>query len=146
MLTQHIRFTKAVCLLAVAALLAATLAALAPPPVAHAATTLGAALDVNGDLVINSGTLAQPQTEGYWKLDDGSGTTATDSSGNGYDGTLTNTPTWSTDTPSTHFSNPHSLSFDRADADYVNTPSTANIQYPISPPPGSTSTASRRCP
>ena len=33
---------------------------------------------------------------GYWKLDDASGTTATDSSGNGNNGTLTNGPTWST--------------------------------------------------
>ena len=31
---------------------------------------------------------------GHWKLDDGSGTTAVDSSGNGFDGTLTNGPTW----------------------------------------------------
>ena len=33
---------------------------------------------------------------GYWKLDDASGTTATDSSGNGNNGTLTNGPTWGT--------------------------------------------------
>lgn len=33
---------------------------------------------------------------GYWKLDDGSGTTATDSSTNGNNGTLTNGPTWTT--------------------------------------------------
>jgi hypothetical protein len=30
----------------------------------------------------------------WWKLDDGSGATATDSSGNGYDLALTGTPTW----------------------------------------------------
>ncbi len=35
----------------------------------------------------------------YWKLDDGTGTNAVDSSGNGYDGTLTGGPTWNTDTP-----------------------------------------------
>jgi hypothetical protein len=33
---------------------------------------------------------------GYWKLDDASGTSATDSSGNGNTGTLTNGPTWTT--------------------------------------------------
>jgi uncharacterized protein (TIGR02145 family) len=33
---------------------------------------------------------------GYWKLDDASGTNATDSSGNGNTGTLTNGPTWTT--------------------------------------------------
>lgn len=33
---------------------------------------------------------------GYWGLDDGSGTSATDSSTNGNTGTLTNSPTWTT--------------------------------------------------
>lgn len=32
----------------------------------------------------------------WWRLDDGTGTTAVDSSGNGYSLTLTNTPTWIT--------------------------------------------------
>ena len=36
---------------------------------------------------------------GYWKFNEGSGTTAADSSGTGNTGTLNNTPTWSTDTP-----------------------------------------------
>src|SRR3990170_7060226 len=31
---------------------------------------------------------------GYWAFDEGSGTTAGDSSGNGNNGTLTNGPTW----------------------------------------------------
>src|SRR5262245_59398789 len=30
-----------------------------------------------------------------WKMDDGSGTTATDNSGNGYNGTFSGSPTWS---------------------------------------------------
>jgi len=30
----------------------------------------------------------------HWKFDDGSGTTAQDSSGNGYDGTLFGEPKW----------------------------------------------------
>ena len=97
------------------------------PQTSVATTTLGAALDVNGDLVLNSGTLAQPQVEGYWKLDDGSGATAVDSSANGYDGTLINSPTWSSDTPSTHFNNTNSLSFDRADSDYVAIPDTTEV-------------------
>jgi len=33
---------------------------------------------------------------GYWKLDEGSGTSAADSSGSGYVGTLTNGPVWTT--------------------------------------------------
>jgi hypothetical protein len=33
---------------------------------------------------------------GYWKLDENTGTSATDASGNGSTGTLTNGPTWST--------------------------------------------------
>ncbi len=40
--------------------------------------------DVDGNNVINNGLA------GYWKFDDGSGTVAKDSSGNGNDGTLTN--------------------------------------------------------
>ena len=38
-------------------------------------------------------------TVGHWKLDEGSGTTAIDSSGNGNNGTLTNGPTYSGDIP-----------------------------------------------
>ncbi|HEY0713191.1 MAG TPA: LamG domain-containing protein, partial [Polyangia bacterium] len=38
---------------------------------------------------------------GYWKLDDGRGGTAADSSGNGYDGALSNGAGWTTNTPGT---------------------------------------------
>lgn len=48
------------------------------------ATTL-----TNSDAVDNS-------LVGHWRLDEGSGTTALDSSGNGNTGTLTNSPTWTT--------------------------------------------------
>lgn len=34
---------------------------------------------------------------GYWPLDDGTGNTAADASGNGFDGTLINGPTWAAD-------------------------------------------------
>jgi len=53
----------------------------------------------------------------HWPLDDGAGTTATEVV-SGYDGTLTNGPTWTADTPPTPFANPFALSFDNAD-DFV---------------------------
>jgi hypothetical protein len=37
---------------------------------------------------------ADPNCVGYWKLDEGTGTSAADSSTSGNDGTLTNSPTW----------------------------------------------------
>ena len=37
-----------------------------------------------------------PSPVGWWKMDDGTGTTAVDSSGNGYDGTLMGGATWGT--------------------------------------------------
>ncbi len=56
---------------------------------------------------------------GYWKFDDGSGTSATDSSGHGNTGTLTNGPTWSASpTNDISFTNPYALEFDGAN-DYV---------------------------
>jgi len=51
----------------------------------------------------------------HWELDEGSGTIAADSTANNNDGTLTNGPTWSTDTPS---GTGYSLSFDGSN-DYV---------------------------
>ncbi len=58
--------------------------------------------DTAGNLAISADatftTLAAPPPSGdpigYWKLDDGSGTTALDASGNGHTGTLLNGPTW----------------------------------------------------
>lgn len=38
---------------------------------------------------------------GYWKLNDGTGTTALDETANNFDITLTNTPVWTTDVPFT---------------------------------------------
>jgi hypothetical protein len=56
---------------------------------------------------------------GYWKFDEGQGTTAADSSGSGNTGTLTNSPKWSTTVTSTiSYDNPYSLDFDGTD-DYV---------------------------
>src|SRR5262249_48643260 len=47
--------------------------------------------------------IAADSLVGYWKFDEGSGTSATDSSGDGNTGTLTNGPTYSTDVPTTSF-------------------------------------------
>jgi hypothetical protein len=46
------------------------------------------------DQIINTTAPAATGLVMYWKLDDGSGTVAVDSSGNGNNGTLTGTPTW----------------------------------------------------
>lgn len=66
------------------------------------------------DIRIYSGVLTAPQIAamyanttpaptaglvGHWKFDEGTGTVAADSSGNGNNGTLTNGPTWTTDVP-----------------------------------------------
>jgi len=39
-------------------------------------------------------SLASAKLVGWWQFDDGAGTTAVDSSGNGYNGTITGTPQW----------------------------------------------------
>ncbi len=57
---------------------------------------------------------------GYWKLDDGSGTSATDSSTNGNTGTLTNGPTWTTGQIG------GAVNFDGTN-DYISLPSTINV-------------------
>jgi hypothetical protein len=44
---------------------------------------------------------ADTNTKGLWHLDEGSGTTTADSSGNNFSGTLVNGPTWTTDSPFT---------------------------------------------
>ncbi|KXK10181.1 MAG: Fibronectin type III domain protein [Microgenomates bacterium OLB23] len=66
---------------------------------------------------------------GYWKFDQGSGTTPTDSSGANVSGSFTSTqPTWSTDVPSTQFSNPYSLDFtSTGDAVTISWPSSLNF-------------------
>jgi len=63
---------------------------------------------------------------GYWKFDDGSGTTAVDSSGSGNNGTLVNGPVWTTGQLN------GALNFDGVD-DYVNAgtnvPKPANLSF-----------------
>lgn len=57
------------------------------------------------NLIINDGMV------GYWKLDEGSGSSAADSSGYGNDGTLGNSPTWiNTSLPSLGFTDGAALS------------------------------------
>lgn len=60
---------------------------------------------------------------GWWKLDDGSGTVALDSSDFGYNGTLVNTPTWTTGPDN------GALSFDPGSSEYV----TVADQPPLKP-------------
>jgi hypothetical protein len=91
------------------------------PDTSQATTTLGANLDVNGDLTLNSGTLdVKLATAGYWKFDEGSGTTAADSSGHGHTGTLIHMEDgdWVADKAPTNFSNLYALQFDGVD-EYV---------------------------
>jgi CSLREA domain-containing protein len=98
------------------------------PKTSLAAITPVGDVDVDGDLTLNSGTLRVPEPEGYWKLDEGSGTVASDSTANDYTGTLANSPTWSGEKPALQFTNSGSLSFDRSSpADYVNVPDIPNI-------------------
>ncbi|MCP4258586.1 MAG: LamG domain-containing protein, partial [Planctomycetes bacterium] len=47
-------------------------------------------------LVLNVASSIRADLIGYWPLDDGSGTTVADISGNGNDGTIVNNPTWIT--------------------------------------------------
>jgi Concanavalin A-like lectin/glucanases superfamily/Bacterial Ig domain/Purple acid Phosphatase, N-terminal domain len=73
-------------------------------------------------------TTTAPVTTGlvaHWALDDGSGTTATDSSGNGNTGSLVNGPVWSTGVLA------QALTFNGAGS-YVNVPHTAALNaYPL---------------
>jgi len=63
--------------------------------------------------------------KGYWKLDEGSGTTAADSSGNGNNGTLTNGPSWGTsgaaigDASTYDYSTPTSVNLTHSDGDDI---------------------------
>jgi hypothetical protein len=71
---------------------------------------------------------------GYWKFDEGAGTTAADSSGNGNNGTLINGPTWTGVTAPLSYSNPQALSFDGVNS-YVRIPDSSTLR------PGSITTS-----
>ncbi len=65
---------------------------------------------------------------GYWKLDEGRGAVASDSSGNGLSGTVMNGPVWSTDVNGmARFANPFSLKVDGIN-DHVRVTRTAAIE------------------
>jgi hypothetical protein len=84
-------------------------------------TTTSASVSVT----VGSGTVASSGLVGYWKFDDASGTTATDSSGAGNTGTLVNGPTWTTGKVGS------ALAFDGL-SEYVNVPSTAALNaFPL---------------
>ncbi len=75
------------------------------------------------DLYLNDGLV------GYWKLDEGAGTTAVDDSGYGYNSELTNSPVWDAAVPSTmDFPDPYALGFDRSGVtEYATTSGTPKI-------------------
>jgi hypothetical protein len=60
---------------------------------------------------------------GYWRFDEGTASTATDSAAAGYGnhGTLQGNTSWTSDVPPTDFANPYALSFDGS-GDYVEVP------------------------
>jgi regulation of enolase protein 1 (concanavalin A-like superfamily) len=70
---------------------------------------------------------------GYWKLDEGSGTKAADSSGKGNDGTLVNKPTWITGVLGAALEF-HGLGVSGGGGDYINCPSSTSLDVrgPIS--------------
>lgn len=74
--------------------------------------------------------------EGYWKLDEGSGTSTADSSGHNRTGTLVNTPTWTVpSSPTISFTNPYDLSFDSGSSEYVSigsSPTSGNFPFSYS--------------
>ena len=64
---------------------------------------------------------------GWWKLDEGTGTTASDTSGNGYDGTLVNGPIYTTTVPFPSAGNPYALLLDGTNQ-YIDLPdAVANV-------------------
>jgi len=63
-----------------------------------------------------------PDVLAHWKLDDGTGSTAVDSSGNGHDGTLYNGPTWNSSGQVDG-----ALSLDGSD-DYVRIPNASELE------------------
>jgi CSLREA domain-containing protein len=76
----------------------------------------GAACDIGAYEFVTSAPLLA-----YWKMEEGNGSGAVDSSGNGYDQHLVSppaTPAWSTDVPPLVETNTHSLVFDGGD-DYA---------------------------
>ena len=74
---------------------------------------------------VGGGPIGGPTTGlvGWWKLDETSGTSAADSSGNGNTGTLTNGPTWTA-----AGADNGALTLVKASSQYVNVPDAASLQ------------------
>lgn len=69
---------------------------------------------------------------GYWKLDEGTGASATDSSGHARTGTLQNAPTWTApSSPTISFTNPYSLVFSAASSQYISIGSAPTGGFPF---------------
>ncbi len=107
------------------------LAAAGTPAVAVFSPTPGGGTSGALTFTMTAGTTTSPPPTittalvGYWAFDEGSGTTAVDSSGNGNTGTLVNGPVWTTGTLS------QALSFDGVSS-YVNVPHTSALNaYPM---------------
>src|ERR1022692_544828 len=83
----------------------------------------------NLPLFFNSSTST---LRGYWKFDEGSGTTALDSSGFGNNGTIQSGATYSTTKPSTSFSDPYSLQFNGSTGYVSGIPNTVGDSLPFS--------------
>jgi hypothetical protein len=69
----------------------------AVPTTVTAAETIRIALTANGGSTFRDYAIAVAQTDsvvGYWKLDEGSGSSVADSSGDGHTGSLINSPKW----------------------------------------------------
>src|SRR5205807_168539 len=79
------------------------------------------------DVYLYGGGLASPtKLVDYYRLDEGSGTSTTDSSGNSNSGTLTNGPTYSSSVPGALSSDPYSLSFNGMNS-YVSIPQSSSL-------------------
>ena len=78
----------------------------------------------NGGVWVSMGPVGNTTTGlvGWWKLDDGAGTSAADATGNGYTGTLTSGPTWTTGM------NNGAVNFVAASSQYIKVPDTASLR------------------
>ena len=90
----------------------------------------------NFDLNTNSGNYnSEANLIGYWKMNEGSGTTLTDHSGNGNDGNINNGPNWITQgtpdvityTPNANYNGSDSFTFTVSDGEETSPAATVNI-------------------
>jgi len=89
----------------------------------NSSPTFSVALNPNSQLAQVATSLdTDPSLVGWWKFDDGGGTSASDSSGHGNSGTLVNGATWSTDSKV----GSGSITFDGS-SNYVTVPRTTSI-------------------